>query len=182
MMLCVCLIYVVLSMEFQWAYRTAYHSTRHYFLILFESIQFFTINIHQAFHLLHSDEASFGISSFELLFIPPLDTPAPSPQVRTNIIPPVFWWDVLGLLPGCVDTFNGYHHMCNLIWTICIFLAQDVQSSDSSSEDEDVAVQPDQPDRSGSFHRSGSNLPGQPPFPPVLMGRDLSKSLILDMS
>lgn len=48
---------------------------------------------------------------------------------------------------------------------------KDVQSSDSSSEDEDVTVQPDQPDRSGSFHRSGSNLPGQPPFPPVLMGR-----------
>lgn len=64
MMLCVCLIYVVLLIEFQWAY----HSTRHYFLNLYSSLLY---TIHQAFHLLHSDEASFGISCFELLFIPP---------------------------------------------------------------------------------------------------------------
>ena len=61
-----------------------------------------------------------------------------------------------------------------------MFLVQDVQSSDSSSEDDDVTVQPEQPEQSGSYHRSGSNLPGQPPFPPVLMGRDLSKLLNLD--
>ena len=49
MMLCVCLIYVVLSMEFQWAYRIPQYSTQ------CESIQFFTILYYTS---------SFSFSSF----------------------------------------------------------------------------------------------------------------------
>lgn len=68
-----------------------------YSTLLFESIQFFTILYIKLFIFFvqmkhHLD--SFGISCFELLFIPPLDTPAPSPQVRTNNSPCI--------LVGCV--------------------------------------------------------------------------------
>ena len=98
-----------------------------YSTLLFESIQFFTILYYTSSFSFSSfrwsiNLDSFGISCFELLFIPPLDTPAPSPQVRTNNSPcilvgcvglaPRTCWHFQWLSPHVQFDMNNLHISC----------------------------------------------------------------------